>query len=38
VSVETVRTQTESVFQKTGTHRQAELTALLAGLPKIPLR
>lgn len=38
VSVATVRTQTKSVFQKTGTHRQAELAALLAGHPKIPLR
>jgi hypothetical protein len=26
------------VFQKTGTHRQAQLDAPLAGLPKIPLR
>ncbi len=38
VSVATVRTQTKPVFQKTGTHRQAELAAPLAGLPKIPLR
>ena len=30
IAVTTARTQLKSVFKKTGTHRQAELTALLA--------
>jgi DNA-binding CsgD family transcriptional regulator len=30
IAVATARTQLKSVFKKTGTHRQAELTALLA--------
>ncbi len=37
VSIETVRAQTKAVLAKTGTHRQAQLAALLAGRPKIPL-
>jgi len=31
ISIATVRTQLKSVFAKTGTHRQAQLVALLAG-------
>jgi DNA-binding CsgD family transcriptional regulator len=38
VSIETVRAQTKAVFAKTGTNRQAQLAALLAGHPKIPIR
>jgi DNA-binding CsgD family transcriptional regulator len=38
VSVETVRAQTKAVFAKTGTNRQAQLAALLAGYPKIAIR
>jgi DNA-binding CsgD family transcriptional regulator len=37
VSRETVRTQVKAVMTKTGTSRQAEMTALLAGLRKLPL-
>lgn len=37
VSRETVRTQMRAVFAKTGTNRQAEVAALLAGLPKFPI-
>jgi len=36
LSVETVRKRLKSVFSKTGTHRQAELVALLSGLPALP--
>jgi DNA-binding CsgD family transcriptional regulator len=36
VSAETVRTQVKAVFAKTGTSRQAQVAALLAGLPRIP--
>ena len=38
VSRETVRTQLKAVMAKTGTTRQAEIVALLAGLRKIPIR
>jgi DNA-binding CsgD family transcriptional regulator len=38
VSPETVRSQVKAVLAKTGTRRQAEATALLAGLQKLPLR
>lgn len=38
VSRETVRTQLKAVMAKTGTTRQAEVVALLAGLRKIPIR
>ena len=37
VSQATVRSQVKAVLAKTGTSRQAEVTALLAGLPKLPL-
>jgi DNA-binding CsgD family transcriptional regulator len=36
VAVSTARGQLKSVFAKTGTHRQAELVALLAG-PRRPM-
>jgi DNA-binding CsgD family transcriptional regulator len=32
ISVSTARTQLKSVFAKTGTHRQAQLAALIAGM------
>ena len=32
ISVATARTQLKSVFAKTGTHRQAQLAALMAGM------
>jgi len=34
---ETVRSQVKAVFAKTGTRRQAEVAALLAGVPRIPV-
>ena len=37
VTIDTVRAQAKAVFAKTGTHRQAQVAALLAGLPKMPL-
>jgi DNA-binding CsgD family transcriptional regulator len=36
VTRETVRTQVKAVLAKTGTTRQAEAAALLAGLPRLP--
>jgi DNA-binding CsgD family transcriptional regulator len=38
VTVATVRTQVKAVLDKTGTRRQAEVTALLAGLPRLPFK
>ncbi len=38
VTRETVRSQVKAVLAKTGTSRQAEITALLAGLPRLPIR
>jgi hypothetical protein len=38
VSCETVRSQVKAVLAKTGTARQAEVAALLAGLPKRPFK
>lgn len=38
VSRETVRTQVKAVQMKTGAGRQSEIAALLAGLPKLPLK
>ena len=35
VSINTVRSQLRSIFDKTGTARQAELVSVLAGLPMI---
>ncbi len=37
VTLETVRSQTKAIFAKTGTHRQAQVAALLAGMPKMPI-
>jgi DNA-binding CsgD family transcriptional regulator len=36
VSVATVRTQLRSIFDKTHTHRQAELVILIARLSALP--
>jgi DNA-binding CsgD family transcriptional regulator len=36
LSRETVRTQIKAVLAKTGTHRQSEVAALIAGLPTLP--
>ncbi|MBI2735637.1 MAG: helix-turn-helix transcriptional regulator [Rhodospirillales bacterium] len=36
VTRETVRSQVKAVMAKTGTSRQAEIAALLAGLPRLP--
>jgi DNA-binding CsgD family transcriptional regulator len=38
VTRETVRSQVKAVLAKTGTTRQAVLAALLAGLPKLPIK
>jgi hypothetical protein len=38
VSVASTRTQTKSVFQKTGAHRPVERAAPLAGFPQTLLR
>lgn len=38
LSIETIRAQTKAIFAKTGTNRQSQVVALLAGLPKIPVR
>lgn len=38
VSINTVRSQLQTIFSKTGTARQAELVSLLAGLPMAALR
>lgn len=38
VTRETVRSQVKAVLAKTGTSRQAEITALLAGLPRLPIK
>jgi DNA-binding CsgD family transcriptional regulator len=37
VTIETVRAQAKAVFAKTGTNRQAQVAALLVGLPKMPV-
>ncbi len=37
VTIDTVRAQAKAVFAKTGTHRQAQVAALLVGLLKMPL-
>jgi DNA-binding CsgD family transcriptional regulator len=37
VTIDTVRVQLKAVLAKTGTHRQAQVAALLAGLPKFPM-
>ena len=37
VAYETVRVQVKAVFGKTGTNRQSQVAALLAGLPAFPL-
>lgn len=38
VSISTVRTQIKAVLAKTGMSRQAQVAALFAGLPQIPVR
>jgi len=38
VAANTVRSQVKAIFAKTGTSRQAEVAALLAGLPRLPLK
>lgn len=38
VTRETVRSQVKAVLAKTGTSRQADVTALLAGLPRLPVK
>ena len=35
IAVTTAKTQLQAVFTKTGTHRQAELTALLARMSRV---
>jgi DNA-binding CsgD family transcriptional regulator len=37
VSRETVRTHMKAIFSKTGMNKQAQVAALVAGLPRIPL-
>ena len=37
VAYETVRAQVRAVFSKTGTNKQSQVAALMAGLPKLPL-
>lgn len=38
VERDTIRSQIKSIFAKTGTHRQAEVAALLASLPTFPIK
>jgi DNA-binding CsgD family transcriptional regulator len=37
VSIDTVRAQVKAVLAKTGTNRQAQVAALLAGVPRLPI-
>ena len=37
VTIDTVRAQAKAVFAKTGTNRQAQVAALLVGLPRMPI-
>jgi DNA-binding CsgD family transcriptional regulator len=37
VSRETVRTHMKAIFSKTGVNKQAQVAALIAGVPRIPL-